>query len=242
MKAIILAAGRGSRMKKLTDDQPKCLLEINGKPLVKWQIAAIRQSKIEEIGIVTGYKREMLENLGLFEFHNNRWYETQMVYSLCCANKWLEQTSCIVSYSDIFYETSAISSLIESTEEIAITYDPNWQQLWEKRFADPLLDAETFRLNENGTLREIGRKPQKLIDIEGQFMGLLKFSPTGWNLFKNIWYGIPVKERTEIQMTQMLQEVVVKYNGIIKTIPYRPNWFEIDSESDLDLTKKTMHI
>ena len=176
MKAIILAAGRGSRMKHLTDERPKCLIEFNGKPLLEWQLEAIRAAGIDEIAIVTGYKREMLTGYGLVEFHNPEWATTQMVSSLCCANEWLEANTCIVSYSDIFYEASAVRSLIESKADISLTYDPNWLELWTKRFGDPLLDAETFRLNPDGTLAEIGKKPKTVEEIQGQYMGLLKFA------------------------------------------------------------------
>ena len=102
MKAIILAAGRGSRMKSLTDEKPKCLIELNGKPLLEWQLEALRGAGIEDIAIVTGYKKELLHRYGLKEFHNSLWAETQMVSSLMCANEWLQQSECVVSYSDIF--------------------------------------------------------------------------------------------------------------------------------------------
>lgn len=82
MKAIILAAGRCSRMKDLTDDRPKCLVELRGKPLLEWQLIALRAAGISEIAIVTGYKRELLCNRGLHEFHNPRWADTNMVSSL----------------------------------------------------------------------------------------------------------------------------------------------------------------
>ena len=60
MKAIILAAGRGSRMKNLTDEKPKCLAKLRGKPLLEWQLTSLREAGIEDIAIVTGYKRELL--------------------------------------------------------------------------------------------------------------------------------------------------------------------------------------
>ena len=68
MKAIILAAGRGSRMQNLTQKQPKCLVNLRGKALLDWQLEALRAAGISEIAIVTGYKRELLANRGLVEF------------------------------------------------------------------------------------------------------------------------------------------------------------------------------
>ncbi|MBF0128245.1 MAG: phosphocholine cytidylyltransferase family protein, partial [Magnetococcales bacterium] len=155
MKAIVLAAGRGSRMGDLTDDRPKCLVELGGRPLLEWQLAALRGAGIREIAIVTGYKSGMLRGRGLTGFHNPRWETTNMVSSLACAGTWLREGPCIVSYSDIFYEASAVSSLMASSAELAVTYDPGWLPLWEKRFGDPLRDAETFRLDGEGRLLEI---------------------------------------------------------------------------------------
>ncbi|MFZ9450262.1 MAG: NTP transferase domain-containing protein, partial [Alphaproteobacteria bacterium] len=64
MRAIILAAGRGSRMRQLTDERPKCLVPLRGRPLLEWQLEALRGAGIREIGIVTGYRREMLASRG----------------------------------------------------------------------------------------------------------------------------------------------------------------------------------
>ena len=144
MRAIILAAGRGSRMKALTSDKPKCLVELRGHSLLELQLDALREGGVSEIGIVTGYRRELLANLGLVEFHNPRWDETNMVSSLECAGAWLEAGPCIVSYSDIFYSADAVRSLINCPALLAVTYDPTWLALWTRRFGDPLLDAETF--------------------------------------------------------------------------------------------------
>ena len=82
MNADILAAGRGSRMKNLTSDKPKCLVRLNGKPLIQWQLDALNQAGISNIAVVTGYKRELIADLDLIEFYNKRWSETNMVYSL----------------------------------------------------------------------------------------------------------------------------------------------------------------
>ena len=56
MKAIILAAGRGSRMGELSEDSPKCLVEVCGRTLLSWQIAALHGAGIEDIGLITERK------------------------------------------------------------------------------------------------------------------------------------------------------------------------------------------
>lgn len=235
MKVIILAAGRGSRMKNHTDERPKCLVELRGKPLLEWQLAAIREAGVTEIAIVTGYKREMLSAYGLVEFHNPRWVETQMVTSLVCASEWLEKDLCIVSYSDIFYEASAIRALMESSADIAVTYDPNWLELWTNRFGDPLLDAETFRLNPDGTLAEIGNKPKTLDEIKGQYMGLLRFTPAGWKEVVRMREGLTQELRDKMHMTGTLQRLIFTENKKVTALPYIGYWGEVDTYEDLAL-------
>jgi len=237
MKAIILAAGRGSRMKKLTDELPKCLVELRGKTLLDWQLEALRAAGITEIAIVTGYKREMLTNRGMFDFHNPRWAETNMVSSLECAQEWLKEEPCIVSYSDIFYDSSAVTSLMVSDALLAVTYDPKWLELWSKRFGDPLLDAETFRLTLENTLAEIGKKPSSVDEVQGQYMGLLKITPKAWREIMRLRDKLTQKEKDSIHMTDTLQAIINSGKILIDAIPYDKKWGEIDNQKDLILYK-----
>lgn len=233
MRAIILAAGRGSRMKQLTEYRPKCLVEVNGKALLLWQLEALRSAGIQDIAIVTGYKREMIAEFGLTEFYNARWAETNMVRSLECAQSWLREDVCIVSYSDIFYQPRAVRLLMESKSDLAVTYDLNWRRLWTERFGDPLLDAETFRLAEDSTLAEIGNKPKSIDEIQGQYMGLLRFTPKGWGIVQDVLSEIPAAERDALHMTGTLQRIIQSGAVAIAALPYDGEWGEVDSKEDL---------
>lgn len=233
MKAIILAAGRGSRMKNLTDERPKCLVELRGKTLLDWQLEALRAAGIVEIAIVTGYKRELLTGRGLTEFHNARWAETNMVSSLACAQNWLQAEPCIVSYSDIFYSPMAVQSLMTCSASLAVTYDPNWLELWTQRFGDPLLDAETFRLTPEHTLAEIGNKPTSVDEVQGQYMGLLRFTPEWWAEVLRIRSGLTSEQRDKMHMTGILQKVIDAGRLAVVAVPYTGEWGEIDSATDL---------
>lgn len=238
MKAIILAAGRGSRMKNLTDERPKCLVKLRGKALLDWQLEALRAAGITEIAIVTGYKRELLANRGLVEFYNPRWSETNMVSSLACAEEWLKAETCIVSYSDIFYSPVAVQSLMTSAASLAVTYDPNWLSLWTQRFGDPLLDAETFRLTPEGTLAEIGNKPTDVEQVQGQYMGLLRFTPEGWREILRIRAGLTSELCDKMHMTGTLQKVIEAKRIEIVAVSYTFGWGEVDSAEDLQHSEK----
>lgn len=238
MKAIILAAGRGSRMKDLTDERPKCLLEVKGKALLDRQLESLSLAGISEVGIVTGYKRALLADRCSVEFFNTRWAETNMVSSLACAQTWLEQGPCIVSYSDVFYEPEAVASLMRYEADLAVTFDRNWLELWSRRFDDPLSDAETLRLNPDGSLAEIGNRPLSLDEVEGQYMGLLRFTPRGWAEVVRIRDALPQELRDRIHMTGTLQKVIEAGRIKIAGVPYFGEWGEFDSAEDIAALQK----
>ena len=103
-----------------------------------------------------------------------------MVTSLAAAAPWLEAGPVIVSYADIFYRRELVRNLTATAGDLVIAYDRQWRALWRRRFADPLADAETFRADASGRLAEIGSKTTSIDEIEGQYMGLLKFTPRAW--------------------------------------------------------------
>ncbi|MFZ0923968.1 MAG: phosphocholine cytidylyltransferase family protein, partial [Candidatus Acidiferrales bacterium] len=162
MRAIILAAGRGSRMGPLGEGRPKCLVELEGKPLIARQIAALRRGGADEIGVVRGYRAELIDFPGLSFFTNERWAETNMVMSLVAAASWLRLSPVIVSYADIFYRSELVRGLAGAPGPLVISYDRAWRGLWNRRFTNPLADAETFCIDKAGQLLEIGGKTKRV--------------------------------------------------------------------------------
>ena len=214
-KGIILAAGRGSRMKDLTTAKPKALLTFKGLPLIDHQINAFKKSGIDDIAIVTGYKRNLFEKYNLRKFHNRNWEKTNMVVSLMCANEWLSKFQCIVSYSDIFYGKQAISILKNNNHTLSLTYDPNWLEIWTKRFNRPLDDAESFQIDlKTKDLLEIGQKEKKISKIMGQYMGLVKFTPKAWHESNEIFKNLNDDELNKMFLTDLLQKII--NNDIVK--------------------------
>jgi len=140
----------------------------------------------------------------------------------------------IVSYSDIFYKENAVIDLINDSSVMAVTYDPYWFDLWSQRFEDPLDDAESFRINDESFLLEIGRKAFNAKEIQGQYMGLLKISPEAWQIIKIIRSGLPKIENDKMHMTHLLQKMIDDHGVAIRAVPYHGEWGEVDSELDLN--------
>jgi len=237
MNGIILAAGRGSRLKSLTDKHPKCLTVLAGKTLLDWQVSALTAGGVGPIGIVCGYLAAMLRDLGYTCFFNGLWEKTNMVMSLVAADMWLKERTCIVSYSDIVYHPDVIRKLCSEEGDLVITYDRLWYSLWMDRFEDPLNDAESIKVDDDGYLISIGQRPKSIAEIPGQYMGLLKFNPSAWKPMCEVLNRLPDDQRDAIDMTGILN--VLLKNGVqIKTVAVDGRWCEVDSERDLILYEK----
>jgi choline kinase len=235
MRAVILAAGRGSRMGHLGDDRPKCLVELEGKPLIERQIAALRRGGMDDIGVVRGYRAEMIDFPGLSYFTNDRWDETSMVMSLAAAAPWLRSGPVIVSYADIFYRSELVRGLAGARGQLVVSYDRAWRRLWTRRFADPLADAETFRIDAAGQLLEIGGKTTRIEDIEGQYMGLLKFTPPAWSAVEAILNTLDTPIRDRLDVTGLLRRLLTAREVPIGTLGTDGHWGEIDNPEDVAL-------
>lgn len=218
----------------LTDNSPKCLVKLGGRTLLEWQMSALRGAGIERTAIVTGWQGGQLAARGAELFENPRWAETNMVMSLACAEPWLQADVCIVSYSDIFYPVAAVSALSRAAGDIAITYDPNWLELWSRRFPDPLADAETFQTDAGGRITEIGRRAKSVAEIKGQYMGLLKFTPAGWSAVAKLIGALAAPKRDRLDMTGLLQRLIAAGTAV-HAVPISGPWGEVDSAEDLAL-------
>ncbi|CAE6938143.1 phosphocholine cytidylyltransferase family protein [Ectopseudomonas khazarica] len=232
-RAIILAAGRGSRMGDLTDHQPKCFAHLHGRRLLDWQLAALRGAGIERLALVRGYRSECFDE-PLTYFENPRWQQSNMVRTLLAADTWLMAEECIVSYSDIFYSAATVAALNRTEADLAIAYDPHWHTLWAQRFADPLADAESFRLDASGCLATIGERCQSVSEIEGQYMGLLKFTPAGWAQVRELLQQYDDAAVDRLDMTSLLR-LLLQAGMRIAVSPVQGPWGEVDAATDLAL-------
>lgn len=245
MIALILAAGRGSRLRELTDDKPKCLVPLAGKPLLRWQHDALRAAGARRLLAVRGYLADRLvpEAAGLppdaFEtVLNPQWEQSNMLSSLLCAGPWLEaafdagETEAIISYADIVYPADHVRALRSRCGDapVGITYDTLWESLWRVRFSDPLSDAESFA-SKDGFLIDIGRKPRNLDEIQGQYMGLLRVTPRGWQEIDAACRALG-DDVARTDMTTFLRLLMTR-RVPIAAVPVEGRWCEVDSQDDL---------
>jgi len=236
MKAIILAAGRGSRLQSLTAERPKALVPFNGLPLLRRTIDTLRGGSVSEVGIVAGYRSEMLAPFADTLFYNCQWHSSGIFSSLSCASAWLSAEPCLVSYGDIFYDSALVAGLVDHPADIALGYDPAAVSLWQQRFDDPLSDLENFRFAD-GLVSEIGQRAASLEVIQGQYMGLLKVTPKGWQALNKQLHELMPQARNQADMTSLLGALVDSGFPVAGVATYAP-WGEIDCPSDVALYER----
>ncbi|MBT4731563.1 phosphocholine cytidylyltransferase family protein [Candidatus Woesearchaeota archaeon] len=239
-KVILLVAGEGKRLRPYTLDRPKCMVEIDGISLIDRQLAVLKAEGLDDIVMVGGYKSEMLKRDNVRLKLNSRYYETNMVWTLFSAEEELDNLDrdVIVSYGDIVYSREILQALLKSTTDIAVIIDKEWESYWRARNENPLDDAETLKIRRDGTISEIGQKPKSLSEIEGQYMGLMKFSVKGIKQIKEIFHTavesgeLLGKSVESSYMTDLLQ-VAINSGRSVTAVPVCNSWIEVDTVKDL---------
>lgn len=235
MRAVVLVAGLGTRLRPLTDDRPKCLVELEGRPMLDTQLEVLRSQGVEDIVLAGGYRAESLRPYALPLCVNSRFAETNMVWTLLCAREAL-CGEVLLCYGDIVYSPAVLRAVLDCPQDICVAVDLDWLDYWQQRGEDPLLDAETLRLNQ-GRIVEIGQKPRSLAEIEGQFIGLMKFSDAGTRalnslLDKAVATGaVAGRPLEKAYTTDLLSEFIAQGQAVHPAF-IRGEWVEVDTLSD----------
>lgn len=240
-RALILAAGQGTRLRPLTDDKPKCLVPLNGKPLLERQVDTLKKCGVNDIHIAAGYRADQIEKLGFTVSINAYFATTNMVESLFSALAFMQQPGdLIIAYGDIVYEPKNLQKLLTNDDEISLMIDLKWRDLWSLRLDNPLDDAETLVMNDAGYVIELGKKTDSYERIQGQYTGLIKVRA---DKIAELIAFYQALDRTKIYdgkdfnnmyMTSFLQ-LLIDTGWRAKSVAVNNGWLEIDSVEDLTL-------
>ncbi len=240
MKAIILAAGQGTRLRPLTSDKPKCMVEYQNKPIIDYILEVMKESCIFNIAIVNGYKKDVLEEYlkdeSLAFYTNNNFDKTNMVSTLFCAKDFMDD-DLIISYADIVYNKEVLEKLLKSDSDFSVVVDRKWRELWSQRMENPLEDAETLKIKDRKII-ELGKKPNDYTDIEGQYIGLIKISKKIVNKVIELYQQLDKENEYDKQnfdnmyMTSFIQIIIDNLTDI-KPVFIDGGWIEVDCIDDL---------
>jgi L-glutamine-phosphate cytidylyltransferase len=242
MKAIILAAGRGSRLRPATDDRPKCMIEFAGMTLLSRQLRALRTLDIADITVVTGYRADVVEAEGVRTLHNPGWNRSNMVATLMCAERVLDGSDdVLVAYADILYERRLLEAAMANSAGLVTVVDRGWQDLWAARGLDLTRDAETMKIDASGCILELGRKPASLQDIEGQYIGLTVIPAAfcGEAVARYERLRALNMRTADLYMTDFLQHLV-DGGTPLHAACIDHGWIEFDTQRDLEAYRRML--
>ena len=243
-KAIILAEGRGNRLSPLTKNKPKCLIKFLGKSLLDYQIEALLNNKIHDIHVVSGYLQKKIINKNVTKSVNKNYNKSNMVNSFFSCMKILnKKEDILIIYGDIIFTKENLKKVIDCKEDVCVMIDKNYLKYWKKRMKNPLDDLESLVVNEEGFIKEIGKKTENYKKIQGQFTGLLKFNKRVITKLKNFYNKLDKNKTYDKQnfdnmyMTSFIQ-LLIEDNWKVKSVNIKNDWLEFDTIKDFELYNK----
>lgn len=243
MKAIILAAGQGTRLKKYTENLPKGMLSFMGKTIIERQIEIYRKCGIDNIIVIKGFAAEKICYEGIVYYTNKDFENTNMVVSLMEAKPEFND-DVIVSYSDILFEERMLRKMMAAEGDFAVAVDDNWKVYWEKRYGRADFDTESLFLDDENNIIELGLENPELNDIDARYVGLLKFSQRGLAYiteiyddacrnFKDMPWQQSGKTVQKAYMTDLLN-AVIQSGEEVKAERFQNGWIEFDTNDDYE--------
>lgn len=180
MKAIVIGAGRGSRLRHLTEEIPKTLVPILGRPMLDSILDALAAGGFQrkDVIFICGYKAEVIkERYPDLQYVENRdWERNNILASLLCAREHLAD-GFVSTYADIVYRPQVVADLVRAPWDVTLACDTDWRRRYTGRSMHPETDAEKLRA-EGERVVELSRRiaPER---ASGEFIGVMKMSPAG---------------------------------------------------------------
>jgi HAD superfamily hydrolase (TIGR01450 family) len=233
MKAVILAAGIGSRLRPITNIKPKCMVKVAGKPILEYQLGAYAKAGIEQIIIIAGYKsdtiREYCRKIDYCDIkiiENPQYMNTNNMYSLYLARDEIAGKPFILSNGDVAVDSTMVAGLVQNeASDLIATEIGSYNE-----------ESMKITLNTHDCITDISKtiSPE---NVYGLSADIYKFSASSSvMLFNKIKEIIEIEKKlnewTEIALQQLFR------SHILKMQPFGINskdWLEIDNFDDLIL-------
>ena len=236
MKAVVLAAGQGTRIRSVHGEHPKCLIEVDGSTILDHQLEALSMAGINEVAIVVGYEKEQiisyvrtksLVNQRIQFIENAAFAITNNIYSLWLALDWLRGDSFVVLNADVIFDSEILQSALRLYAPISMIVDPLWRD-------------ETMKvIIEEDRVTKMSKKISRE-EFNGTYIGITVFSKFIQNQFfremRNLISSGRVNEFFNIAVQQLVNKGI--FVGFTSTEGLA--WAEIDDPVDLSFAQRNV--
>jgi choline kinase len=233
MKAIILAAGIGKRFKEVTDQQPKCLIEIQGKTLLERTLIALSAAGVTQAVVVIGYRGEMIEQqigpacAGMrVKYVFNPRYDKGAILSLWSAREEFDDDILIMD-ADVLFPVALIDRLVRSPHANCFLLDGSSANTGE----------EQMLLTRGGRVLNIVRGGSGDFDVIGESVGFLKVSRNDASLLRAILDDLVAQGRDTIEHEEAFPLFLAQREVGFERVDDLP-WIEIDFPADLEQAER----
>ena len=243
MTAVFLAASRGAALGPLTEDRPKCMIDVRGQPLLGRLIENFKESGVRDIVVVRGYKKEKINLPSITTVDNDLYANTGEAASLACAIDHI-QGDCFVSYGDILFRQHYLDLLMTGDDDITIAVDALWKERksdaegWvrdlvscSRPFSDDYLDDDPVTVKRIGNEIDPG-------EVDGEWIGVARLSRQG-----SEWVRAEIEAMGEdatlpqSSMLDLLQRLVDKGKSI-RAVYVPGQWLDVDDAADFTRADK----
>lgn len=226
MKAVLLAAGLGTRLRPITNEVPKCMVSVNGMPIIEKQILNLIENGIKDIYVVAGYKREVLkaflnEKYPFVHVIDNEVYDTtNNMFSLYMTMNFVKGSEFLLMNSDVFHDANIEAGLISSDESNMIACEYG-------RYIEESMKVTV----DNGIINHISKQITQ-DDAYATSIDVYKIGVEAGNILFDMCVDIIEKQGNRNSWTE------VAIDHIFSKIDFKPyniegRWFEIDNHDDL---------
>jgi len=235
MKAIIIAAGKGTRLYPFTKNTPKSLLDIGqGLTLLETQLHALQDAGITDIVIIVGYRAEQIEakvkeyqtDFNITTVYNPFYETSNNLISVWMAKEYMKGDFISINGDDIF-ESSIIKNLLKSDENITMVTDVK----------DEYDSDDMKMIIENGLVKEVSKKIE-LDRANGESVGIIKFSGHGPKIYLDtLEEMVRAPENMNNFYLKAIQKIVDKGFPVHHSVCNEKDWGEIDFHPDLEMIR-----
>jgi len=250
-RAVVVAAGLGKRLLPYTDEMPKCLVPVRGRPMLARAADLFRAHGAGDIVVVRGYRADVLEarrgelGPGVRFVDNVDYRDNNILESLFCAEAFLDGPF-YFSYADIVFAPEVMAKLAAAEGDICLVVDRAFRDVYVGRSEHPLDEGEVTSLDRDGFVAKVGKRALPAGEAFGEFIGLAKISAAGARAFTSAWRDLraryagredePFQRAPRFRvayLTDLLQHLI---DGGTRMTPVviDGRWREIDTVQDLE--------
>lgn len=235
MKAVILAAGQGMRLREVHGERPKCLIGTGSNTILDHQIETLVKAGIRKIAVVVGYqKHQILNHLSIRRraltysiecIENPAFHQTNNIHSLWMARHWIDGSSFVCLNADVVFHSGILGNALRSDAPASMIVDPAWRD-------------ETMKVVISGDRVIRMNKHIERSDFSGTYIGITVFARSiVRKLFSRINHLIQGGRSNEF-FNAALQELVDQGAHVGFSSTSGLPWAEIDDATDLQFARK----